>query len=352
MELSESSVIKLCEELNLVYNKGFNNKGWMSISCPVHRNGSLGSSSISKSGVFNCFVCGSTNVFKLLKDQKNLSYSETLNFLNIQVEPELEIKSRRLKTKQIDENIEKEKIFYDIPVREFNPSSFIYTKSRHFTKEFITTFNIGIAKSGYYKDYMIIPIGDSYEARKIKEQEVLDQIGILKKDFKTFIKKENYEYYDNQLYKDNIEIIDWKMSYLLRPKTLYPLNNNTHKETIFNMSQLDINKDLYVCEGTSGLPSIWSHLSKNCTCTFGSNITDKQMKILANFKRIILLVDNDKAGFKMLNALSKLDNVWGIVKTIDDNEEQYIEFIKQAKPMEASRIFLRQNKVFENLIIV
>ena len=87
----------------------------------------------------------------------------------------------------------------------------------------------------------------------------------------------------------------------LKPKVLYP--KGSRMEFIFNYDNLDRNKPLYVVEGLMDVPPIWANISKNVTCTFGSNIRLKQLLQLGSFKELVLIPDMDIPGLKMVQKI-------------------------------------------------
>lgn len=84
-----------------------------------------------------------------------------------------------------------------------------------------------------------------------------------------------------------------------KPKVLY--NKDSNVSTLFNIDYLDKNRPLIVCEGTFKIAEIWTYITNNVTCTFGSLISNKQKELLNEFKEIILFIDNDEAGLKMVS---------------------------------------------------
>lgn len=80
-------------------------------------------------------------------------------------------------------------------------------------------------------------------------------------------------------------------------KVLYPKGATVN--TLFNFDNLDHNKPLIVVEGLMDLHKIWSHITRNVTCTFGNVLTFRQIGLLQNFD-CIFMPDNDEAGYNML----------------------------------------------------
>lgn len=82
------------------------------------------------------------------------------------------------------------------------------------------------------------------------------------------------------------------------PKTLYirPM------DFLFRYSHLDISKPLYLCEGLVDAARLYPY-RKNVTYLFGSTVGDVKTHLLRKFPKIILIPDNDEAGFKLARTL-------------------------------------------------
>lgn len=89
------------------------------------------------------------------------------------------------------------------------------------------------------------------------------------------------------------------------PKVLYPRNSN--RDTLFNLDNLDWSLPLYVVEGLMDHAKVWMYLSRNSTCTFGASLTKHQIELLHSFDRVIVIPDNDEAGF---NVIKQIDAQW------------------------------------------
>lgn len=79
-----------------------------------------------------------------------------------------------------------------------------------------------------------------------------------------------------------------------KPKNLYPKNSRTN--TLFNIDNLDRDNELYVVEGIMDLPHLFNLGLRNSTAVFGSLLTPRQQTLLSEFKKLVLIPDNDKAG--------------------------------------------------------
>ena len=88
-----------------------------------------------------------------------------------------------------------------------------------------------------------------------------------------------------------------------KPKVLY--NKGTNVSTLFNNDNLNRNETLILVEGIMDLPLIFSEITENVTCLFGAVITNKQKKLLNEFKEVTYFQDHDLAGD---NSVKELDN--------------------------------------------
>lgn len=66
-----------------------------------------------------------------------------------------------------------------------------------------------------------------------------------------------------------------------------------HKEILYGLDEVPSKKRLVVVEG--GGPDVW-RMGPGCVSTFGTKVTPAQIKIMTNYKRVILLRDLDEAG--------------------------------------------------------
>jgi 5S rRNA maturation endonuclease (ribonuclease M5) len=322
-------VISALNALNIKHQNTPNSKGWLSIICPLHNDSNFGNASINiYSGVISCFKCGaSKNISSLLKDS-----SSVYSFIPSDIpEPiKQEVKKSTNITKELNYNFIHKVID--------NPEDFYYLKQRKFTKEFCEHFNIVRSFTDPYTDYFAFPIQDSeknlfqVEFRKLMQFEYLQKYynsfdiphNILTDKFKTFCENNRIKITDYKLYKNGMIIEDKVLFYLLDKKVKYETGSRI-KETIWNIDNLDYNKPLWLVEGIGSIPSIYENISKNCTCTFGSQVSNHQLDYLRRFKQIYLVADNDEAGAKMVFHLhNELKNLIVVYVQSEDTDENYI----------------------------
>lgn len=232
-------------------------------------------------------------------------------------------------------------------LEDFNPLDYKYTRERGFTPQFVEEFNIKRCVKGLYKDYFIIPIINSklsintFEARKLIEQEKLTQLletkgklSDLRDLFSEYLKENNITLSLNtegkmRLHKKGIEFYDSDIYYLIKPKTLYESEVLRDKPTVWNIDNLNVNETLYIVEGIGSIPKIYSHITKNVTCVFGSKISDIQVGILNSFEHIILIPDSDDAGYGLVTTFAeKIRSEWEVKLVKEkDTDKNYVDSI-------------------------
>ena len=287
--------------------------------CPIHNDSNPSFVIYKNSYHYRCFSCGENgHVYQLLEDLTGKSVYTTFNLKRSDYRS-------RLFSKPVD--IEKPKKFYNKDISFSisgnyynvydNVDVLSYIRKKNITDKFIYDFNIR---------YM-------YKA-KVESQRINEKDQIEKSDIKLH----------NRLLIpiiENKKIINYELRDFTeksKVKCLYIKYCPTN--TLFNIDNLDRNKPLYVTEGISDLPQIYTYISKNCTAPFGISITDNQIKLLNEFKQIIFLPDNDEQG---LNFISKLYEVL--------DREFYIALL-DADIEDPGKATLRQiKKAIENKII-
>ena len=329
------NVIEALNTLNIKYQGHPNSKGWLSIICPMHADKDFGNASANvNSGVIACYKCGATKHISSLLKERGSNYVYTAPQVTTPVKPEV-------KKSSIDNTMTYRFIHKEID----NPEDFYYLKQRGFTKEFCKEFKIVRSFTDPYSDYFAYCIQDTnknikcVEFRKVMQFEYLQTYydshnttyEQLAEDFKETCKSNNIHITDYKLYKGNEIIVDKVLFYLLDKKVKYE-SGSFVKNTIFNVDNLNYDEILFLTEGISSLPKIWDNISKNCSCTFGSQVSSEQIIYLEKFKQVNLIVDQDKAGVKMVRTLrDNLKNLYIIDIPYEDTDKEYVEAIKNYK---------------------
>lgn len=312
INFSQIEITHLLDRLG-IRNKTRNSDA-IQIVCFEHDDKDFGNAEISSSKqAYHCLKCGASgSILSMVMHRMRLTFPEALEFTgknNSQQYINFAYKKKDdIFIEEEKPEIKREK--YSMPSGiKFNPRVYDYTRDRGFSKEFIEKFNIILCTQGYYKDYIIIPIiSHEHEVETFEARDII---------------------------RDG-----------LRDKVLYPKGCNLNK-TIFNYNNLNKDEDLYIVEGIGSVSKIWTNISKNVTCTFGSQVTDSQIDILNEFSaKKILVPDNDEAGSKMIMNLSYLvENLYVKIISSEDIEDMYVDDILHTNPIEGMRYIIRTSEV-------
>lgn len=276
-------------------------KDWSPVLCYSHNDKHIGNAFINvESGVTNCFACGASySLYQLLKIKNpGMTFEDYIKIVGLSetyVEEKTAKRSKPVKEERLKHEIVNGEIVFDfskLQTERFDPMKYDYTRQRGFTRDFIDHFGIRLVSSGYYKNYIAIPVKD--EEKKIHTIE-FRKVGDNSKD----------------------------------KKVLYPAGISV-KRTIFNRENLRLDHDLWIKEGVSGIPKIWSNISKNVTAIFGAGESEEQIKILKQFSaKKIFIPDNDNASAALINRWAKeLDNLYIVDVMYDDKEEEFLNDLK------------------------
>lgn len=366
MNLTINEIINVLNKLGIqLKNNNPNSKGWLSILCPspYHNDKHFGNCSINiNNGVVKCLSCGYTkNIYSVVMDNLKCSYKEALDFIDKDSNYFFNIKKiKDIKKEDINKKITQNNE-YNFAHIELNPDIYHYTKSRNITKEFCEYFKIRHALSGLIDDYFIIPIIDikkniyEYEARKLKEYEILKKIlnkeaslEELKINFKNYCVSNNIKNKNNNLYINEEVYYNTDIKYIFKSKTFY-IKNSRCKETLWNIDNLSFSKPLYVVEGLGSICKIWSNISKNVTAIFGANISEAQINYLKNFDIVYFIPDHDKAGYSSVEILNKqnLQNVHIIDIVEKDIHTEYVYKILNTPHISIKTYLLKNFKKFK-----
>jgi len=353
--------------------------------CPFHNDTKIGSFSINiETWEYNCYSCqtGGKSPENFVSKYLNISYKEAKKWLEDQ---NLSVVNYGDYTDNIFEKQKKEleEIIKDDSKKnniDFLPDAdkleklfadkFYYLKSHNINQIFIDTFKWFFCTSGYYKDFIIIPIYYNkrlvtFEARKLLEYEKLceyyderfydikDQFDELKERFEN----ENFKIVnkDNKkmlLKNDESFFVEDKnkffiIKYLLMPKVLYP-TGSTIKEYIYNRDKLDNSKTLLLVESSSSVSNIWNNVSENVTCVFGAKISDIQIKLLGNFENIIFYPDIDEAGLILTEKLMRFClSCISVVEVEKVETAKKEDLLKQAEPI-GKFVFRKLREIYKS----
>lgn len=362
---SKSQIFQALDFLSVKHGQRVSKKGWVITHCPFHNNHKFGNSFVHiETGVFNCYSCHTTsNIVKMLAQFRNMTYDEAKEYMGLDYEdylndlvrpPKEEVTVKEEQTKEV-------KTFSPIKkLVSFNPDDWMYCRERGISKEWVNRFKVKLHIGGKLNDYMIIPILDEerkiyeFEARKIKEYEYLvayygyDTYDVLKEKWSAEKKDKEYDLtfsdYKWHVINGGEYEYDYRLIYLMRPKTYY--DSVSIRETIFRRESLNLDEDMYVEEGLAADSKNRKLFGDNLTCTFGSKLSETQINDLKKFKKkIIIIPDNDKASYEMIEKLNDImDNIFVLDKTTDDKEEGYESDCQNASVIEAVRYLYRQKE--------
>ncbi len=365
MDLTYSEIIEALNKLNIIYDDAPNSRGYLGLLCPFHNDTIMKNAGVDlETGVIHCFAChNSGHVVSLIKEKYDLDYDGAMEFITGRKKEKLDdvsanynLKNKKKNNYKSKDKLKDKKHNNSLTERIFNPDEYEYTRIRGYTKDFCKEFNIKHCYSGWYADYFIIPIKDkhknidTFEARKLCMAEILHSSDIDELDLNMLIDKKQLCIKDFKVYSklDKSFINNSILLYLLKPKVLYPSGSNVGK-TLFNIDNLDFNEDLWIGEGLGTVPKVYNNITKNVTSTFGSEVTAEQIEYLNKFKqRKILIPDNDEASLSEFCALMmEVDNLWVFDVETDDKKSSFVEDLKNANIIEASRYVIREYKLFD-----
>ena len=349
MKFTTDQIVNTLDKLGIEHGQRINHKDWLKCKCgnPTHTDNHMSNCSINlKSLYMSCFVCGyKKHIIDVVRDNLNCEYEEAKDYIvfntikmttQLQVRPVVNQVATKKKVMRPPKKID------ELQLTDFDPKAYQYTHIRGFYKEYLKKFNIKLCLSLPYVDHMIIPIIDkeksisTYEARKIMKLEYYQKFfpsntsqkfsyADYEKMFDTLRSMEKWKFHNGGIINKNGDIrTDFALPYLMTPKVLYPSNSAVH-ETLFNIDNLNFNKDVYISEGMGTLPKL-SKVTDNFSCIFGVSITESQIDYLKKFNRkIILIYDNDKASLGLLKELQKRDlNVYVPFMKSNDESRSFI----------------------------
>ena len=90
-----------------------------------------------------------------------------------------------------------------------------------------------------------------------------------------------------------------------KPKVLYP--KGAPPNTIFDFANLDQDSPLVLVEGLVDHAVLWSY-GMNVSCYFGASLSVRQLELIDSFKRIVLFIDDDVAGERVIDTVDSFFN--------------------------------------------
>lgn len=253
----------------------------MQFHCPFHTDRTPSMSINLSQGIYHCFSCGKGgSVESLYRDLTGTSLSKVLGIPKDQFST-YAFSNRGLSN--LDNSLSLKNVYINIDWTAFEDSysnefSRSFLQKRGISKDVASSMNFKYTEKTYingtlFSRRLIIPIYENgkliaVEGRKVFEEDT-------------------------------------------GPKVLYCKNGTVN--SLYDIDKLDKSKDLYVVEGLMDLAVLRNHpLFKNSTSIFGANLTKRQISLLGDFSRVIIIPDNDAAGENTVNQLrdADLDNVY------------------------------------------
>ena len=243
---------RLCREYSVpYYTEGKNvTPGWINVSCPFHQDSNhMG---FSPDGTFNCWKCGSHSVNKVISRLLHLDQKTTRQVLS---EYNSESITRNRLNKKTTTKAHASKV--EPPGGPLSKYHKRYLKRRNFSPRFITE-KYGVLGTGpltYWKkkDFslrLIIPIVQKGRIVSFQGRDITDKDSLRYKGCPVELSVQHYK------------------------QTLYNIDN---------------------CPGTTirlveGITDVW-RMGDGYACTFGTSMTDYQVKELIPYNRIYFIFD-------------------------------------------------------------
>jgi DNA primase len=262
---------------NLLLSTGvwFHDKGgYFQIKCPYHNERKPSAALYKDRWLFKCFACGETRGFaRFYEDLKHEAWNEHGNFSikPYQRKPESLTDKQRISYEIIEGRVTS---VYD------NAKALEYCRSRDVDDKFMRRFEFQAADLCKFKPQIDLngkPLGSA-----LWKDRLLIPIDFGGKPYSL----EGRDYTRGQI-----------------PKCLYPTGCKT--DVCFNQDNLKLDEPLIVCEGLMDIHKIWTHITKNVTCTFGVSLSEGQKDFLQTASNLILYIDDDPAGHNSVNTFEK-----------------------------------------------
>lgn len=221
--------------------------------------------------VFNCFGCDwKGNILTLISLVLNITYEQTLDWLqgfNLFDYKQILYNKIYKRIHSVSLSPE-ENPLYIPPLKSLNFDNrkiIYFFKKRHLHPRICHLYGMKICVEGYYKNRIIIPIISNSKLYGFEARTIIND----------------------------------------KDKVLYPPKSMV-KSIVYDIDQLDYNEPLYFCEGLMDCLSLKSRGFLHSSCSFGNQISKKQIKILSHFKKIIVIPDSDEGGNIFISNFNKI----------------------------------------------
>lgn len=387
MDLSPEQVKSALNYAGVTYNPNKVNQGWMDTLCMYHPDKNYGNAFVNiNTGAFKCFSCGATaDMVKMLREVKNLTFSQALSVLNVEntfsrnpvsIRKQMQELSKE-ELREIEESFEVDYLQMGNPMMllttaGFNPYEWYYCRRRGIDEDFVNHFGIKVCLDGWYKDYMIIPVVDervtAFEARKLKEYETLEvvlkqagldvgdsieerreMLGVMEADLGIYCR--TIENKETWFFGDGEEITTPEYLYLKKRKVLYPKHRHINR-TLFNYNGIDPTKPVYIREGITGLAKVRKKFGNQVLATFGTNFSGAQVNLLNAIPALKVFIPDsvhDKASVAMLDtAYGTINKTAMLPVNVDDDHPDFESELNKI-PMSINRFFCSMLPPFKEL---
>ena len=287
--------------------------------------------------VYHCFGCGkSGNIFTYLKEQKGLSFRDSVEYLaekaHISLPKDFVREDTGFEIYKTFKNINKKAaLFYHQNLLSLSKSSkaWVWLKQRGYSQETIKSFQLGYAPKG------------NQLLKMLKEKEVSPalSLGLLSRS-----KKDNspYDTFRDRLifpiFSTKGETVGFGARVLdnTLPKYINSRDSKIfHKgRMLYGLNQsgkfLRDSSSVLIVEGYTDFISLWQSGIRNVAATLGTALTEEHGAVLKRYVRsVILLFDGDEAGEKaaersLLKLLSQGLEVKGITLPSRQDPDEFI----------------------------
>lgn len=235
------------------------------------------SMNMNEEGLYRCWSCGEKgNISTFIW---NLTEKSVEDFLGIKDKRSFYFKSTLTQKTKEPTEVEQRKLYVqgDTSIPYANEEVMSYLRKISINDQFIKHFGVR------YTEYALIRFFKSVK-------------------FTTFKKRLYIPVVDTQ--GKTVNIIGRDYTEKQTPKELYP--SGSVSDIFFNYNDIDLTKPVVVVEGMKGLVRVWRYFNKNVMSSFGSGLGNTQLEVLAKIPRLLLFVDNDAGGKKMIDQVEKV----------------------------------------------
>ncbi len=280
--------------------------------CPFHDDHNPSMSVSKEKQLFKCFVCGKGgNVFTFVKDYENISFIEAVKKVADKVGIPLSIDYKRPSNTKYKKEYEimelATKVFQNNLNSKDGEVAFEYLKKRGITEDIIKDFKIGYSLKN--SKYLYEILSKKYDIND------LDNLGLITKD--------GISGYDKFVDRVMIPLCNLEGNTVGFTGRIISNSKeakyiNTKETPIYVKGDLLFNyhnaknyvreeKSLILVEGNMDAIRMYSSGIKNVCALMGTSITSKQINILKKLRvPIILMLDNDDAGYIATNNIGKM----------------------------------------------